>query len=238
MINIIVASHRRSGTHYTIDTIYNNFNLFSTFDGKPYINLDANVEIDKNLKGSFIFKTHSTSDIFSFLSLKSPNNISFIENLLQNSKVVYVYRDGKDVLVSLYNYQKKFDKSLSNVSFSEFIRQMNTYEKHIVGGSLSRVAFLAHHVKCWKEMNDVLFVNFDEIKNDLKKLISKFELFFGERCNENLIDVSMGKSNADEKFKDEMIRSAISFNKGTSGEWVKYFNDEDLIFYEKEYQIS
>lgn len=237
--NIIVASHRRSGTHFTIDTLFNNFDCFNMFEGKPYLNLDSKDNTNSPPEGRFILKTHSTSDIKHFLKSKVPQNNSQITDLLSNSKIIYVYRDGRDVLLSLYNYQKKFDKSLDGVSFSDFIRQDNTYEKHIIKEKMSRAKFWANHVNNWSKRNDVLLICFDELKENLESVIVKMELFIGEKSKNSLINVSLSKKEDNDLIdrKISVVRSSISFNKGVSGGWREYFTKDDLDFFNIETSI-
>jgi hypothetical protein len=120
--NIIIFSHRRSGTHLIIDTLINNFNL-----SKNYLNLDLlnkrrqdNISINsfkERISKRQIFKSHSHGNLKSFFD----NNLFYdqrLRDILNKSKKIYVYRDGRDVLVSLYFYMQTFDSKIKNIPLS------------------------------------------------------------------------------------------------------------------------
>ena len=206
------------------------------FNNKPYLNLDSIEETAKIPDESTIFKTHSIADLDKFTSLKVKENFDAVKNVTDKCKLIYVYRDGRDVLVSLFNYQKKFDKSLNDVSFASFIRQDNTYEKHIINEKMSRVAFWAKHVSEWSIHPDVLLIEFSHLKSNLAGVINKMEHYLDEKSKPELINVSLEQGVKTSAFKKDkpIVRSSISFNKGKNGAWVDYFTEDDLEFYYSE----
>jgi hypothetical protein len=234
--SVIVASHRRSGTHFTIDTLFNNFDTFKMCNNKPYLNLDSIEETAKISDESTIFKTHSIADLDKFASLKVKENFDAVKNVTDKCKVIYVYRDGRDVLVSLFNYQKKYDKSLNDVTFASYIRQDNTFEKHIINEKISRVAFWAKHVSEWSIHSDVLLIEFSQLKSNLARVINKMEHYLDEKAKPKLTNVDLEKGVKTPAFKKDksIVRSSISFNKGKNGAWVDYFTEDDLEFYYSE----
>lgn len=188
---ILVFAHRRSGTHWVIDAIRNNFSNVSSW----YYNLDK-IESDNDFfiklkektfrfSGHLILKSHSESN----LSLFTDDKRSFVKDLLKNAKVIYVLRDGRDVLVSLYFYYKKVSKN-KTLSFSDFIRQKD------VKSEVNGIEYWKMHVDGWlsqKELN-ILPVSYEEMHFDYTKTLKKLEEFLEIPFRRNrIIEVSLKK---------------------------------------------
>lgn len=192
--NIIVASHRRSGTHFTIDTIFNNFK--NSYANK-YINLDRievghdkpsskevhepplkiNQFIDIVSSESKIIKTHFLPSSLAKLHLQSEEEIKFINNLFTNTKIIYVYRNGIEVMSSLYIYMKYFNKEVNNMPFERFLQSTNDFDDN----NLNRLQYWKLHITEWqsfsKNNSNVLLLKYEDLLNQnihVVKLISKF----------------------------------------------------------------
>ena len=123
--DVVVFSHRRSGTHLTMDTIRNNFSDFV----EPPINIDALRFPDRRRRvreqlslrrGSsrLIMKSHAPSELDRHFVCEQARDIA--SRAIRGSKLIYVYRDGRDVMASLYHYIRKVRPDLSLDSFSDF----------------------------------------------------------------------------------------------------------------------
>jgi len=172
---IVVASHARSGTHLCIDTLRINFkpcwmkkSWFEPANGL-YLGLDGSALADQPLDihrisrilrraSRPIVKTHVLSDLHHGGVERSPWRINpqFADWLNERSSFVYIYRDGRDVLRSLYHYMQ-VKAPEARVPFSQFIRQR-------VNG-LSRVAAWAQHVRSWRDRAGVFHVKMEELVN-------------------------------------------------------------------------
>jgi len=253
--NIIIASHRRSGTHLTIDSILNNFSIFDNENDYIIETLDHLTSHDKNNKisvedlkeimhgKSSLLKTHSTSCIDDFFTGDRVDQ-DYVRSLFSDAKVIYVYRDGRDVLVSLYSYMKSFNKGIKDVSFGDFIRMENKFDDNGYTGKLNRVEYWNYHVEGWLNNSDCLFLRFDEIKNDYKKTLCKISEFIDVPLNKNIVDIrrngAEGSASYFGRVKEKIKKivssnkiTSVNFRKGGVGGWKEYFDDNDEAFFEE-----
>lgn len=123
--SILVASHRRSGTHWTIDSIRHNFpsvnNQFITLErilpNHPSpMNLDEFNSYLDNKGEKAIIKTHLTP--FEVEKMADYHVKKIIQSIFNRSKIVYVVRDGRDVLNSLFYYVSSFSKRKEKLTFT------------------------------------------------------------------------------------------------------------------------
>ncbi len=172
---IVVASHPRSGTQLCIDTLRINFkpcwtrkNWFEPADGL-YLGLDESAPANQTLDlyrisrilsraRRPIVKTHALSDLHHGGVERPAWTIDqHVANWLNDrSSFIYIYRDGRDVLRSLYHYMQPIAPE-ARVPFSQFIRQR-------VNG-VSRVAAWAQHVRSWRIRAGVCHVKMEELVN-------------------------------------------------------------------------
>ena len=184
MNTILVSSHRRSGTHFLIDSLRKNvenaefpnhrhlpadFNLGSLFSKSDQVY--STFERLINSSNPVIVKSHLLPEECHITSPRDKHEALILE-IFVNSKKIYISRSGQDVLTSLYKYLKP------ESSFSAFIRENND---HIVKEIRSpqaydsnRVSYWAHHINQWHQEDSVKFVtftqlmrNFDFTMNDL-----------------------------------------------------------------------
>jgi hypothetical protein len=184
---VLVASHRRSGTHLTLDLIRRNFPacaprmlpLENPHDS--YLNLDrfeAGHPVACGEREALrilgkaarpLLKTHSEPGY----AAVDPARRAFLDELLARTKTIYVRRDGKKVLCSMWTWRRVFDAS-ARVPFSEFIRQTDEHGR-------SRVRVWGEHVAAWGAQPGVLVIDFDRIVRDTGALLDEIGAFVGER---------------------------------------------------------
>lgn len=231
-MRILIASHRRSGTHLTIDSISNNAK--SIFELNSFDLLRKN---DQDLKGLSV--SNNSDDI---LYKSHVNGLKFNEymNLVkkQDIKIIYVYRDGRDVMQSLYNYES------SSIAFKDFIYSENKYENEEYEGKLNRLEYWAFHVQSWLNSNvDLISVQFSDLTQDFPGSMVKIFKSLDLEYSEKLIDTRQ-KNKLQYYFKKYILKkniTTVKFSKGQVGTYEKYF-DEDLNNYYKkilkEYSID
>lgn len=249
--HIIVISHRRSGTHLTIDTIRNNFEKYAQLE---YYNIDRifhptthkkyitfNELKNELAKGPRVLKTHllPNFDIYANDAEKE-----FLSKLLKKSKKIYVVRDGKDVMVSLFNYMKIFDPKIRSIGFSEFLRTDNEFDR--TRRPMSRPKFWRFHITEWLKHleEESLVLRFKEIKQNYVTTLDRISEFIGVPRNKKLIDIRRTKQvdgieKLTSRFKVRKYKcgkniTSIAFRQGNIGEGKQEFSEADLEFFESE----
>ena len=215
MESVIVASHRRSGTHLMIDTIRNNFPEFSKY---RYVNIDriedwhdrppskeihqAKISIEQ-LRRSLrreprVLKTHFLPQVQIYLQKqKSKEDLDWVNMLFCNCKKIYVYRSGLDVLPSLYTFMKFFNPDVEKKSFADFLEMYHDFDP--LGPQLNRVEFWRYHIDAWfeygKKRNDILFIKFSDLRNDYFKSLQVIADFLESPLPESIVDLRLSNEN-------------------------------------------
>jgi hypothetical protein len=167
---LFVISHRRSGTHWTLDALRHNspdvaedfVSLWWLLPGHSksvaFDEFRSRVEGDRLV----LVKTHT---------LPAPDHLAvfpevhrWLKDLLQTSRKVYVYRNGMDVMVSLYHFVRSRDATARDMTFSEFLRSLNKFD--LPPGQEpweSRPAHWARHVREWLARDDVVPVRYEDM---------------------------------------------------------------------------
>ena len=180
---IVVATHRRSGTHLTIDTLRRNFPecrprmLPLENQHKAYLNIDmfdddvvepmtepeAMRILGKSARPTI--KTHAEPSF----GIIEPRFRAFVDDLLDRSSTLCITRDGRKVMCSLWVWRKRFDPT-SDVPFSEFIRQIDAHGR-------SRPREWADHVTAWLDRPGVVHYGFDDFVKQAPRTLGEI----GER---------------------------------------------------------
>jgi len=241
---IVVATHRRSGTHLTIDTLRRNFpacrprllpleNLH-----KSYLNVDVfetgfPQPIDQREALRILgkadrptIKTHSEAGYPAI----DPAHRPFVDALLENCRTLYIARDGRKVMCSLWTWRRVFDET-ARVPFPEFIRQQD-------GTGRSRPRQWADHVLGWLETPGVVSYTFDELVKDSARVLGEI----GERFDlapawaDPLIPPPNRTRLA--TWTARLRGDATSTNQHAAGDRppkpADVFGDEDDVFFERE----
>ncbi len=234
---IIIASHRRSGTHFLIDSLFNNF-----VDIKNgYVNLDRlltthneNLSISQFKKiisnrKKTILKTHTFGDFSTFTDKIISCFIK--EEILPFAKIIYIHRDGKDVLNSLYYYLQS--KGGKYKFFSEFIHSKNKFDNYKT--YLNRIEFLREHKNSW-EKRDVFRIEYEYLKNDYNNNLEKIAKYLNLNLNQKIIKIGIKKYNILQRgirriFPSMFISTAVLPRKGIIDDWKNNFSEKDLKYY-------
>lgn len=189
MNTILVSSHRRSGTHFLIDSLRKHiedaefpshrhlpvdFNLGSLFskDEKVY---DAFTKLI-SVSTPVIIKSHLLPEECHLQSPKDKYE-ELIKEIFVKSKKLYISRDGKEVLISLYKFLSP------SCTFSEFIRENNDHVVREVRSNLdfdaNRVSYWSYHTSQWQQEQAVKQLSFSELKNDFQAAMREILQFLG-----------------------------------------------------------
>ena len=248
---ILISSHRRSGTHLLIDSLRANIedSIFPNHRELPAdFNLGTLFSKDEKILDTFklLIKNNSTVIIKSHLlpdecNIKNPKDKfeTFIKEIYNSSKKLYIYRDGKDTLVSLYKFLKP------SISFSEFLRQKND---HIVKEirlekkfDLNRILYWSYHVNQWKLDKSVKNISFSDLNSDFESTLCNvlqflhcpiIEPLHKPRIPNNKLLHGLRKKINHYGIGSLPESSSVRPNKGFEKSGIKYFQDKhDLTFF-------
>ncbi len=245
---IVVASHRRSGMRWTIDALRNN----SGDINDSYMSLeqmeadhDAAIPLSKfrrqllNMEGRVLINVH---DLPTADSWKGLDERLFARTVLQHSPIIYVHRDGRDVMVSLYYYMQSFSETVRHQSFAQFLRGEATPDGE--ASALSRPGYWAFHVESWLKKDNMLTVSYREFETSYEATVRKLAAFLQVGLKEHLQPLSMPGPSDDESFLGALLerlslrpwRGALADQGrvGKSGDWRKLFDRRDREFFMKE----
>lgn len=255
---ILVISHRRSGTHWTIDTVRNNFastsRTFLTLERllpwhKDSVSLDKFQSLLASQNGIPIIKTHLLPTLGAFT--QEPVLEGFVQSLLDKSKIVYVYRDGRDVLVSLYHYAKKFNPEIGQISFSDFIRMDDEGGRGRENGvRVDRMEYWRRHVEGWLARPDVFGLQYENLHSNYEESVANIGDFLGLELQSNIKRIELPKYGNRSSTTGRIVAKAMDMlrpvlspkrlgrssavlpRKGVVGDWRQYFSDEDLLLFD------
>ncbi|XP_067323086.1 amine sulfotransferase-like isoform X2 [Anolis sagrei] len=220
--DVFIASYMKSGTIWTqhiLSMIYheghrNGTESMDLLDRAPFLEYKVRKIDYANCPSPRLFTTHMNSQ--------------FVPKGLSNgrTKVIYVMRNPKDVLVSYYHFSKV------SVHLEE-IEDFNMFMERFLAGKIVGDLWL-DHIEGWYAQKDnfnILFLVYEEMKKDLRSAILKICNFLGKNLNEELVDDIMAKASFDRMRVDprtntENLPSDVLdhskghfFRKGTIGDW-------------------
>ena len=244
---IIIATHPRSGTHLTIDLLRKQFKecqswlwfgetVHHSYITLDHLTIDSSPRIDMTLAKSLlsrcerpICKTHSLPD-FSYLE---GEELKFVKNLLSQSDIYYVVRDGRSVLCSSHLWAQEFD-SQARCSFSEFIRQ----EKN----GMSYPKYWAYHVNTWLKNSQAKILRFEDNLKKTAEMIEKIseDLQLKPLYKQPLLPQKRTRGDRLEAYWLRLTRNYEASNivgryqKKKPKKWQENFSYEDRLFFEQE----
>jgi hypothetical protein len=165
MSDIIVISHRRSGTHLTINFVINNLNKRFKFITIS----NAKHKIHYNKKVNYIIKTHFDYENYN-IDLFNNCFKSAQENIFLESKKIFVCRNPLDTLRSMYYYIRSFSKAAQRMKIEQYIKSTGPLEKW--------VKFMNHFINRKEEYN-LFIVSYDDIIKTPQKTIDDLSKFLG-----------------------------------------------------------
>lgn len=226
---LYIVTHERSGTHFLINTIANNFYIsdewanlgewFGPYDQpeRRFDHIDEfNQQFGEMTRTAKMIKSHCDRDLY--------------EAKYQPRKVIYVFRDPRDTMVSFFHYlnNKYFYEYNPTVedhrceSVSEFIRRpISPFLRHcysLHGQMENVVERWAQHVKGWIDQEGVLVLRYVDIKNDLPGVLDRVHRHVGLRRRRRQKAVGLGD------------RSSILPRKGVIGDWQNSMTEQDSDF--------
>jgi hypothetical protein len=191
--------------------------------------------------GTVIIKTHTASDLRPFQIDSDLHD--YVQAIIDSSRIVYVYRDGRDVMVSLYHYMKHYDQDIRTIPFSDFIRMPNRFDAP--QGSepgLSRVEYWGTHVEGWLKHPDIQAVSYEELHQAYEATMNRVAEYASMTLGKTTIPIRprfptnwllrVGLR-ATALLGRDQHSTAILPRKGVIGEWRRHFSQEDIEFFER-----
>ncbi|MDA8429798.1 MAG: sulfotransferase domain-containing protein [Geobacteraceae bacterium] len=142
-------------------------------------------------------------------------------------KVIYMYRDGRDVAASYYNLSKTafgYKKS-----FEVFLLAMLTGGKEAVFGSWQA------HVSGWldaAQSGSVFYIKYEDLCQNTVNVMEKLGCFMGNNFDRVMILSAIDKSTFDvqkehvKKYSEHYVKGFHGGIKGGPGKWREVFTEE------------
>ncbi|XP_072254094.1 sulfotransferase 2B1-like [Pyxicephalus adspersus] len=159
------------------------------------------------------------------------------------AKIIYVMRNPKDILVSLFHFSKMLCLYKDPESSQEFLEDF-------LHGNVPYSSWF-DHVKGWIQMKDnknFFYITYEELQQDLRGNVVKICEFWGKELNEAQIDSVVNHASftamKDNKMsnytllpQDFMDTTKGSFmRKGIVGDWKNHFTVAQNEYFDKVYQ--
>ncbi len=198
----------------------------STFEFYPYL-------YGKAKKNTFFFRAEREIDMSRPLIIKSHESYDIYKQLYPPKKCIYVYRDGRDVLLSYFFFTKAFSNrdemiierigkqkvlntrtsktvSFEPKEFTEFIR--------------THAAQWVSHVESWLKGKDVFLVKYEDLHRDFAEIITAVINYLGIKP---VTSVSNVEKEYVSNFRQYFTNTNQNFfRRGIIGDWRNYFMKE------------
>jgi len=191
---VMIATHRRSGTHLLIDFIRRQFRDCQSWKlpgentNRLYLPMGglARGRLSKKLARRIIsrpqrpiLKTHSLPSF----DLQQGGYEALVQWAHDRGKIVYCLRDCRAVLASLYAYMQSYDEK-ARVKPGEFLRQTEPLPefKSPAHSGMSRPAQWAHHVRAWLTQPDVLVARYEDVLANPSAMLDGLSKHLGMRA--------------------------------------------------------
>jgi len=253
---IVVASHPRSGTHLTIDLLRKQFAEcqgwlhFMETVHHLYFNLDELTKISEReaLDCAFsilrraerpVVKTHTLPQLEEFDGV----NRDIATRILSEADILYVVRDGREVLCSMYLWMRQQNPDY-DADISEFIRGLATPMWAAEPQQLdrNRVERWVEHVEAWLDLSDgVKLIKFEDLLSSPQRNVAslgnflELEPLWSRPCLPKKSSVTSRWSDYWRRLTMQYESTAVSGRRpgDSSLSWEEVFSTEDRHFFHK-----
>jgi hypothetical protein len=251
---VLVISHRRSGAQWVVDAIRNNFQgvrqdsylldrLYRHHHlGKPAIPFSEFRQFIDQTDQIALLKTHTPVTLDALQA--QPLYQEFFSKMFDRSQIIYVYRDGRDVMVSLYYYLMKHAQKPQTYgyNFPNFLRMEIYPDSARDHDKISRVRYWQKHVTGWLEHPNVLPVSYESLYNNYEETLQTIGDYLqlqrgvprsapitsGKR---SLVQRLIGRLQQAVAVKDVAEVVVPPLPQASIGAWETHYRDEDLRYF-------
>ncbi|XP_044147681.1 amine sulfotransferase-like [Bufo gargarizans] len=171
----------------------------------------------------------------------------FVPQGLKNrkAKIIYVMRNPKDVIKSLYHFEAIATCTETSPDFDHF------FQKFLDGDVFAGSWF--DHVRGWythKDFFEILFIKYEDMIMDLRSVVQQMCIFLGKELDTESMDIVVKRATFNEMKNDPLannenmpedffdLKNGKFMRKGTVGDWknamtVAQSETVDRIFQEK-----
>lgn len=140
--------------------------------------------------------------------------------------IVYIVRDGRDVMVSYYHYRYGTGKhqplhEASPPSFSEFLKR--------------HVPDWMHHVSQWIKRQPDILVRYEDLRAIPTEVLASLFLGLGIEVQGRIVREALevfSFRKLSQRHPGEEDRGSF-FRKGIVGDWVEHFSEDDLRYFKE-----
>jgi hypothetical protein len=243
---VVIASHRRSGTHLMLDSLRSNVRDV----GRRFMTLERIepshekhmpvAEFDRRLRsqrGVVLVKTHALPGAGAWQAQEAAD---YASELLATAPTIYVHRDGRDVLVSLYRFVQSYSPQVAAQSFAEFLRAKHTGPD---APGISRPAYWQRHVLAWLDRGPTTTASYErlqgEFETSLRSIADALDLGLRPALSQVRLEPRGRRIPVLHRLQRVLgLRpvgsTAIRPQAGRVGGWRQVFDPADLAWFESE----
>ena len=165
-----------------------------------------------------------------------------VQSIIGDSKIVYVYRDGRDTLTSLYHfYQNRVTPAPPKIPFGEFLRSPTAIIDLSPAAcgwptGMTPVHIWARHVDEWVGRSNTLAVGYEDWTRDPTSVLGTVAGFLGLPAPTSMRRATFQRPSLLARLKrkitgKQLTSSAVMPRKGVVGDWVNSFSKDDEAFF-------
>lgn len=229
--DVMLASYPRSGNTWAMNMLL--FSDILVLEGYRHdlSSIERIGDIPESqyglLPGLTYSKTRNLSKKFAYRVIKTHSL-----PLQSFKKAIYIYRDGRDAVLSYYHYFRRFHQFSG--TFLEFLNSAEMPARSWAG-----------HINAWmsaKEWFPVHYVRYEDLCSSTHSELKKMLHFLGEdRTNSDIFqaiqNADFSKLKASEQAKNGVFESDQDlhfFRRGKPGLWRKEYKDEHIEIFRNE----
>jgi len=173
---------------------------------------------------------------------RAPEADAYAAELLAEAPTIYVHRDGRDVLLSLYRFVSSYSPAVAAQSFAEFLRSNHT---GIDAAGISRPAYWQRHVMAWLDRGPTTLASYERLQDDFEASLRAIAERLDLALRPTLTAVRLEPRRRRIPVLDHALRilrpassTAIRPQAGRIGGWHQVFDDADLAWFAAEASVG